>query len=180
MFLSVQLWYHIAAHRTGFQDEELSIEDANHVAFKKLSQRPHDRAVKESMTNSLLQITAPAALWRNSLLRWKQFLADPEGIPNDQPGEGSLVVIETPHPGGPRPQQATLRLRHTELANQTIASAPPWLNNDIMPYLTVAGCQRDLSAAERELSMHAGTRVWANGGPPRQQNAHFLAMGKIV
>ena len=55
-----------------------------------------------------------------------------------------------------------------------------------MPYSTTAGCQKDLSAAERELSMHAGTRdkrgtrVWANGGPPRQQTAHFLATGKIV
>ena len=88
MFLSVQLRYHIAAHRTGFQDKELSIEDADHVAFKKLAQWPYDRAVKEGVTNSLLQITAPAALRRNSLLRCKQSLADLEGIPNDQPGEG--------------------------------------------------------------------------------------------
>ena len=104
MFLSVQPLYHIAAHRTGFQDKKLSIEDADHVAFKKFAQRPYDRAMKEGVTNSLLQITAPAALRRNGLLRCKQFLADPEGIPNDQQGEGSLVIIETPHPGGPRPQ----------------------------------------------------------------------------
>ena len=106
MFLSVQPRYHIVAHRTGFQDKKLSIEDADHVAFKKLVQRPYNRAVKEGVTNSLLQIAAPAALRRNGLLRCKQFLADPEGIPNDQPGEGSLVIIETPYPGGPRPSLA--------------------------------------------------------------------------
>ena len=61
MFLSVQPRYHIAAHRTGFQDKKLSIEDADHVAFKELAQRPYDQAVKEGVTNSLLQITAPAA-----------------------------------------------------------------------------------------------------------------------
>ena len=68
MFLSVQLRYHIAAHRTGFQDEELSIEDENHVAFKKLAQRLHDQAVKEGVVNRLLQITAPTALWRKFLM----------------------------------------------------------------------------------------------------------------
>ena len=68
MFLSVQLRYHIAAHRTGFQDEELSIQDANHVTFKKLAQRPHNRAVK-GVVNRLLQIPAPAALRRNGQLR---------------------------------------------------------------------------------------------------------------
>ena len=122
MFLSVQPRYHIAAHRTDFQDKETSIQDAIDVAFKRLAQRPHDRAVKEGVVNRLLQITA---LWRNTLLRWKQFLADPEGIPDYQPGKRSLVVIGTPHPGGPRPQQATFHLRHTEITDQTIASGPP-------------------------------------------------------
>ena len=54
MFLSVQLRYHIATHRTGFQDKELSIQDADHETFKKLAQQLHDRLVKEGVVNRLL------------------------------------------------------------------------------------------------------------------------------
>ena len=53
MSLSVQLWYHIAAHRTVFLDKELSIQDAYHETFK----RPHDQTVKEGVVNRLLQCT---------------------------------------------------------------------------------------------------------------------------
>ena len=117
MFLSVQLRYHIAAHRTGLQDEELSIQDEDHETFKKLAQLPRDQAVKEGVVNRLLQCTAPGTLWRNSQLRSKQSLAVLEGIPDDQPGVGGLIVIEVPHSGGPGPQQATLLRRHTEITD---------------------------------------------------------------
>ena len=69
MFLLVQLWYHIAAHRSGFQDKGLSIQDADHEAFKKLARRPHDWVVKEGVINRLRahsgEITTSAA---NNLL----------------------------------------------------------------------------------------------------------------
>ena len=136
--------------------------------------------MKEGVVNRLLHITAPAALWRNGQLRCKQFLANSEGIPDDQPDKRSLVVIEAPNPGGPRLQQVTLLRRHTKLADK-IASLT---KNDIMPYSTTAGCQRDLSAAKRELLVHAdthdrrGTCFWENGGSPCSAECPLLSNGK--
>ncbi len=60
--MSVQPRHHIAAHRTGFQDKKLSMQDTKNETFKKLAQRSHDRAVKEGVVNRLLQKTVPAAL----------------------------------------------------------------------------------------------------------------------
>ena len=70
VFLPVQLRYHIAVHGTGFQNKELSTQDADHVALKKLSQRLHNRVVKEGVLNRLFQSTAP--------MHCEQFLADPK------------------------------------------------------------------------------------------------------
>ena len=185
MFLSVQLRYHIAAYRTGFQDKELSTQDADHEVFKKLAQRPHERAVKEGVLNRFLPCTAPGTPWRNCQLRCKKSIADPEGIPDDQPSEGSLIIIEAPHSGGPRLQKAT---PSTVTPSSPIRSsrADPLTNKRYNALLETDGCQRDLSTPERELSEYAdthdrrGTPFWANDGSPRQRSAHFLTTGKIV
>ena len=119
MSLSVQLQYYVASHGTGFQVKEHSTQDACHEAFKNLAQRLHEWAVKEDVLNRLLQCTAPCTLWK------KMPIADLEVFPDDQPGEGSFIIIEAPHPGSTGPQKVTSLACHIELVDQIISIGFP-------------------------------------------------------
>ena len=120
VFQSVHWRDHIAAHKTGFQYKKLSIQNTNYVTFKKLAQQ-----LMKGVPNWLLQITTLDALQQNCQMRWKQSLVNLEGVLDNLPGEGRLIIIETPHPGSLRPQWATLLLYHTELVDQVILHSPP-------------------------------------------------------
>ena len=75
----------------------------------------------------------------NCQLRCKQSLVDPESIPDYQSREGSLIIIEAPHPGGPRPQKATLIPRHTERPGVRKTCLQPRENFHSMPTLAIKG-----------------------------------------
>lgn len=47
------------------QNNELSVQHANRVAFKQLSQRTYERAVTESVPNKSLRDIIPDAFWRS-------------------------------------------------------------------------------------------------------------------
>ena len=71
----IKQWNHIATNRTGLEDKELSVQHANHVAFKKLTQQSYDRTEIEDLLNwLLLYITTMDTFWGNCQSCWKIFL----------------------------------------------------------------------------------------------------------
>lgn len=86
---------HVDTNRTIIQDEELSAQHTDNVAFDQLTQRVYDRAVKDDVLNSRLHFTILDAFWRSDQHRHERLLANPERIPNRQPGESCFIITET-------------------------------------------------------------------------------------
>ena len=170
MFLPVQLWYHIAVNRTGFQDKELSSQD-------EFSRSLHSAHMARQWMKAC-SIDSSNALGWNCQMRWEQFLAN-----SDDLSEASSLLRHL------FSEAQSHKKWLSSFITLSTSIKPFWaalITHNLMLYRTMVSCQSDLPATKRKSPRHVGTcyrrntHFWACDGSLHQPSAHFSMAGKIV
>lgn len=126
----------ITLPQTGIENKELSVQNADHVAFNKFIQR----TVQAGVLSRLAHFVTPGAFWRNNQSCCKRTFCRPRA-----PSESSA--------------------RWVMHLNQIIVNATP-LTPDIMTFWTTIGSQRSDCVRERTISAwwHSWKKEYSFGG----------------
>lgn len=125
----VRQWTQVATNRTGPQNNQLSVQHANHVAFNQLSQRTYERAVTEGVPNKSLRDIILDAFWRSVQSRGQRHFVDPERVLNHKPVKRYLIVSETFQHWRPR----LYGVKHPALSHFSLVEHPSglWLSSQL-------------------------------------------------